>query len=146
MSVNWMKNYWKMRYIETLKEIVIMSKGFEKVAAQGDVMLIRVEDDQIPVLDGWKESNIEGGKYIVAHSETGHHHVVDSDACVLYENPSPNQDRFSSTITYLKVDEPTDLIHEREFDTHETLNLSPGFYKVKRQREYTPRGDRMVMD
>jgi hypothetical protein len=34
----------------------------------------------------------------------------------------------------------------RSFDTHETLNIPPGIYEVRRQREYVPEGWRKAQD
>ena len=47
-------------------------KTFQKQAAQGDLFIRRI--DSLP--EGVKSATAESGAYIVAHSETGHHHVV----------------------------------------------------------------------
>ena len=38
------------------------------------------------------------------------------------------------------------LEHERSFDTHETIEFSPGTYRIRRQREHTPEGYRRAAD
>lgn len=105
--------------------------------AQGDLLLTRI--DALP--PGLTEVPPTGRVHIVAHSETGHHHVVDAHAGVRYfRSPDP-------LISYLEVaDASTTLRHLREHDTHRPHGLRPGKYELRRQREYTPAGWRMVVD
>lgn len=111
-------------------------KTIKNMAAQGDVMFIRV--DIIPTdLDLAKEEN---GKFIVAHSETGHNHVIDS------KNAQMLIDRTNAFVAYVKISKPTEVEHQRSFDTHESIMLSPGNYEIRRQREYMPQGFRKVAD
>lgn len=113
-----------------------MTKSFKKQAAQGDVLFTRIEhvpDDAIKATE-------ENGHFIVAHSETGHHHVIDS--C----NAQLLIDKTNNFISYIKVSKPVEVEHERSFDTHESIMLSPGNYQVRRQREYVPEGFRRVAD
>ena len=85
------------------------------------------------------------GNFVVAHSETGHHHIVAE---------RPNVQYFTTDdpmVSYLQVVEATDetevlIEHLRSFDTHESIVISPGIYEVRRQREYTPEGWRKVAD
>jgi len=114
-------------------------KTFEKCAAQGDLMLFKV--DALP--DGLVKAKPEGGKYILAHSETGHHHtVMDRPDVVLHEDPiDPLRAFLDVRASDIKIE------HERSFDTHETINpKSPGIYEIRRQREYTPEGYRRAAD
>jgi hypothetical protein len=111
-------------------------KTVKNMAAQGDVMFIRV--NELPKnLDLAKAEN---GKFIVAHSETGHHHVIDS------KNAQMLIDKTNAFISYIKVLKPTEVEHQRSFDTHQSLLLAPGNYEVRRQREYVPEGFRRVAD
>lgn len=111
-------------------------KKIKNMAAQGDVMFIRV--DAIPA--NLEQAETENGKYIVAHSETGHHHVIDS------RNAQMLIDKTNAFVAYIKVSKPVEVEHKRSFDTHKSLVLSPGNYEVRRQREYTPEGFRKVAD
>lgn len=127
-----------------------MTVTFKKQAAQGD-MLIRTID-KLPA--NVKEIKAEGGKYILAHSETGHHHVVrKQDGITFYSN---DNDPF---IAYLVVDNTVKkalIEHERSFDTHETIALkcpdktiskeNKRVYEIRRQREYMPDGFRKAQD
>lgn len=112
-------------------------KQIDKVGAQGDVFFVRVE--KMPSAVAPKVAT--AGQHIVAHSETGHHHAVRADGAVLYEGPA---DPFTC---YLQVTADfADIVHHRDFDTHETLRLPQGIWMVRRQREHTPEGFRRVED
>lgn len=106
-------------------------------AAQGDLYISRI--DVLP--DGVRPVKPTDGQYIVAHSETGHHHVVQEDGCEYYEADDP-------LTAYLRVIDATEvtLRHLRAFDTHDPLTIGPGIYRIRRQREYTPEGWRRVAD
>jgi hypothetical protein len=107
-------------------------------AAQGDMLIERVAElpkDVVPVA-------AENGKFIVAHSETGHHHVVKEQTGVKFYQSA--NDNFTC---WLVVDNVKCLIeHERSFDTHKPLGLKDGIYRVRRQREYIPEGFRRAAD
>lgn len=124
-------------------------KYFEKQAAQGDMLITLI--DKLP--DGVKKQKSEGGKFILAHSETGHHHTVkEKEGVEFYSN---DNDPF---IAYLVVDNTieTCIEHERSFHTHETVGLKKPdgkkgkegkrVYEIRRQREYTPEGFRRAQD
>lgn len=113
-----------------------MTKQFKTQAAQGDVLLRRI--DKLP--EGLMPAKAEGGVFVVAHSETGHHHVVKERSAQLLI------DKTNAFIAYLNVAEPCELEHLRDFDTHESLALEPGLYEVRRQVEYTPEGWRRAQD
>ena len=105
-----------------------------KYIAQGDLNIFPV--DSIPA--GLTEKQSEGGQHILAHSETGHHHVVDGNTVRVFE-----KDDF---VSYLDVREESNVIHLRSFDTHAPVTLPPGQYRITRQREYTPEGFRRAAD
>ena len=103
---------------------------------QGDLMIRRV--DNLPA--SLKPAIAVDGNHIVAHSETGHHHVVKERAAQLLI------DETNDFIAYLDVREPCDIEHLRSFDTHESYRLEPGYHEVRRQREHTPEGWRRAAD
>ncbi len=109
---------------------------FENQGAQGDILIRRI--DTMPT-DVVAQEPIEG-RHIVAHSETGHHHTLDSTGANFYRAAN------DPMIMYLVVDDEVDLIHNRSFDTHKTLRIPAGTFEIRRQREYTPEGWRMVED
>lgn len=118
-----------------------MTRTFQNQAAQGDLLIRRVA--VLPA--NLKASPIECGTFIVAHSETGHNHVIDAHPSVrVYDTEDP-------LLSYLEVIDATDsmetlLRHLRGHDTHETISISPGIYELRRQREYSPEGWRRAAD
>lgn len=116
-------------------------KTFVNRAAQGDLYIRRVAE--IPA--GLKQMKPENGKYIVAHSETSHHHVIEARPNVtVFDTEDP-------LVSYLQVIEATDAMeavveHLRSFDTHESISIGPGNYEIRRQRENAPEGWRRAAD
>jgi hypothetical protein len=118
-------------------------KTIEKCAFQGDVMFRRV--DSLP--SGLRRVEPAPEGLIVAHSETGHHHLVDPTQAALFAGDDP-------MVCYLQVSDYCDVNHARPWDTHETLRLIGGggstekaaVWKVVRQREWAPEGWRRVED
>ena len=113
-------------------------KAFVNMAAQGDLLIIKV--NAIP--DGYLKASPVDNKYIVAHSETGHHHVIESDEVEYYTNKN---DQMKAYLVVKKIIGAA-LEHLRSFDTHETIKLDKGIYELRRQREYTPAGFRRIED
>lgn len=114
------------------------AKAFNQQAAQGDLLITRVEN--LPKMV--KSIKSENGKFILAHSETGHHHsIAERPGVEFFGTDDP-------LVSYLRVidDVEVTLEHERNFDTHESLLLKGGTYEIRRQREYTPQGWRRVAD
>lgn len=114
---------------------------FKDNAAQGDLMLRRI--DKLPA--GVKPLAAENGMFVVAHSETGHNHVIDAKPNVAWYGTE------DSMVSYLEVIEATDetetlLRHLRGHDTHKTIIIPAGVFEIRRQREYTPEGWRQVQD
>lgn len=110
-------------------------KTFNKVAAQGEITLVRLGDapNRAAKIIG-KPLAMETGKLIIGHSETGHHHVLEHTrgASVTVLDRAPEGMRILHAI----LDEPNKLIHERGHDTHETIELQPGEYEFRIAREF----------
>lgn len=113
--------------------------NFLKCAAQGDLMIIKVES--LP--NGYEKAKSVDGRFIVAHSETGHHHVVEASPDVQYWIDPKNMFK-----AYLVVEKALGvaLEHCRGFDTHQPIHIDKGIYELRRQREYVPESWRMVQD
>jgi len=112
-------------------------KTVKKYAAQGDVVFLRVEklpDDAVKNRDQ---------SLVIAHSETGHHHVATGgEHYLLKDDPM---------VAYLAITNPVKIEHKRPFDTHEPLELyakkeGETIWEIRRQREYVPEGWRQVED
>lgn len=122
---------------------------FENQAAQGDCLITRV--DSIPA--NAVRVDAVNGEHVVAHSETGHNHVVAEENVEFYNVPvgdtdvdAANDGKFSELVSYLRVKKPTALRHLRSFDTHAPIVIKEGDYRINRQREYTPEGFRRAAD
>lgn len=111
-------------------------KTFSNTCAQGDIYIRRVEALPANAI----AEKPDNGRVIVAHSETGHDHVMDAAAVTMYRLPDSIMD------CLLVVNEPTTLRHLREHDTHEPILFEKGTFHVRRQQEYTPEGLRRVED
>ena len=126
-------------------------KVFNKVAAQGDMMIREIKE--LP--KGVVPVESENGNFILTHSETGHHHVLrEQEGVEFYANQN------NPLIGYVKITPKSKkecvVKHLRDFDTHESIMLkSPDdikkdnvtrIYEIRRQREYTPEGFRKAQD
>jgi len=106
--------------------------------AQGDILIIPIT--YIPA--DAKRAKAEEGYFIIAHSETGHHHVIDRTKVEVYEAAD---DAFVAYVRTFR--DGAEIEHQRSFDTHETVALSPDrLYEIRRQREYVPQGFRKAAD
>lgn len=107
--------------------------------AQGDVFVRRV--DALP--DGLVPLAPVNGRFVVAHSETGHDHVLAEGPGVrMYHDPA---DPMTSYLEVLEATEVT-LEHLRAFDTHRPIQFLKGIFRFRRARERTPEGWRRVED
>jgi hypothetical protein len=103
------------------------------VVRQGDLLLVPIGG--LP--EGARP--VSSGRLVLARGEaTGHAHVVDDERASLHSLEWP-------ATRYLRVvgDQPVSLVHEE----HDRLEVQPGVYEVRRQREYEPsRASRWVSD
>ena len=105
-----------------------------RIYRQGDVLLVPVSE--IPKTA--TRAKAKHRRLILAEGEnTGHSHsIIDSDAVDLLEIPSQQE-------MFLLVKEGDALLEHQE---HATITVPPGAYRVIRQREYDPAGERRVQD
>jgi hypothetical protein len=107
----------------------------KRIYRQGDVLV--VETNTIPA--GVEPVERDSGRLVLAYGEvTGHAHVVVGEAELFAPaDVAELEERF------LRVEqEGAQLVH----DEHSTIDLPPGDYVVKRQREYSPQEIRTVAD
>jgi hypothetical protein len=72
---------------------------------------------------------------ILAHGEvTGHSHRIKEPGAELFQTP----EGFFLHV----VAKPVSVVHEE----HQTITLAPGYYRIWRQREYSPEEIRIVRD
>lgn len=111
-------------------------RTFKIVAAQGEITITRLGPAPQRALasDGFSSMQPERGRFIVGHSETGHHHVlsrIDGVAVATMDRP-PQGMRILRAI----LENPTSLDHLRGHDTHESIMLDPGEYEFRIAREF----------
>jgi hypothetical protein len=104
-------------------------KTFDKIAAQGEITITRI--DKLPA--DLIEITPVDGKFIIGHSETGHHHVMMAEKTRVF---APKKAPAGMRVLYAILDEPNVLEHQRPFDTHESIQHAPGVYKFTAGREF----------
>ena len=98
---------------------------------QGDVLVFSCDEPTEDLLEIRRDSR---QRLILAEGEaTGHAHAISAKKAALY---------LVAGIMYLHLREQSLLQHEE----HATIDLDPGWYQVKRQREYSPEEIRWVND
>lgn len=112
-------------------------KTFTHQAAQGDLLITKIAELPKDAV----AQDAQGENFVLAHSETGHHHVVPAADAALFG--MRNGDQF---MAFLVVKNQTEIRHNRSYDQHEALVVPPGTYQINRQREYTPEGFRRAQD
>jgi len=113
-----------------------MKKVKNGFGAQGDLYFRRLDKC---TTDKLKKAEKKDGKYILAHSESGHHHVVDCEKVNFMTSDNP-------MISFLELlDNGVDILHLKNGkDAHETLRLlgKPGdIWEVRRGRQARPSGE-----
>ena len=112
--------------------------------AQGDVLFRRV-----PAIPAEAKAVKRRGPIVVAHSETGHNHVIEDLSVEQFDVPG------NPLVCYLQLTDGcqdvggVDVKHLRTWDTHEAVRLlgnSGDIWEVRRQREWSPEGWRRVAD
>ena len=106
------------------------------IIRQGDVLLVPVEEtpaDVVPVA-------VEDGRLILARGEaTGHHHsIAFADRVALFREDG------SGGGLFLSVTGPAPVVLEHQ--EHHALQIPPGNFEVRRQKEYAPEQIRRVED
>jgi hypothetical protein len=91
----------------------------------GEVLLL-------PVTEVPKNITRQVTSEIIAHSETGHHHVVESVTAFEVQGDVDKED------LYLRLFEPAKLVHKKTTSKHKTLTVPAGFWKVLHKSEYNP--------
>jgi hypothetical protein len=99
----------------------------KRMIRHGEMLLIPVEE-----LSENVEQIFEGKSFIVAHSETGHHHVAVGDVTVFRPVGA------DSTDIYLRANKESAIEHRKTFDKHETKTIHPGIYICRAKTEYDP--------
>lgn len=119
--------------------IAALPDDVQNIGAHGEITFIRV--DALP--DDFISDAAQNGEFIVAHSETGHHHVLDADGVEYMA------DKEDALVAWARIqrEHGAPLKHKRANDTHRTLTIAPGLYKIRHARERDLAGEvRRVAD
>lgn len=92
--------------------------------------IIHGENVFIPVSKMPKGETTKHKVYIAGHSETGHHHVLESET--EFDVVVDKED------LYIRLFEPANVVHKKSFEIHEAKVLQPGVYKRTFATEYDP--------
>lgn len=84
-----------------------------------------------PVANFPKGKKEQHKTFIVGHSETGHHHVLESNEA--FKVLTSDKDSL-----WIEVLKPANLKHLKTVDKHKTLPVAPGKYHVIYKTEYDP--------
>lgn len=106
-----------------------------KIYRQGDVLIKTVDEIPESAIDITPEDRI-----VLAHGEvTGHAHVISCDHAKEYSFAEAG-DLVRRFLNVFK--NGAKVTHEE----HNSIKLSPGFYEIIQQREYSPESIRNVQD
>lgn len=82
------------------------------------------------------DSDWTNGGYIVGHSETGHNHVLERTD---NKTERPDIELYTKDgITYIVVKDNTELVHKKSYESHKTLPVEKGIWRITRKNEYDP--------
>lgn len=96
----------------------------------GEVMLVPVK--AIPT-----GKIVKKGDYILAHSKTGHHHVLEGTGFEVTE--------LDNGQLFLKVLRATKLTHRKTHDKHRTIVIPPSTLERYHMVEYNPAADAITV-
>ena len=98
-----------------------------QLVRHGELLLIPIDE-----LPAGAEQVFEGKEFIVAHSETGHHHVAVGNITMFRPAGGDSADM------YLRANAASRLVHKKSFDKHETKSIPEGLYICRPKTEYDP--------
>lgn len=114
-------------------EYVLIEKQ-DRVFAQGDVFFVRV--------DAMPPGCTPATSQVIAHSETGHHHVAQQAR--VFMHPTDTERGYLVYEALARGEYPQDMPrieHTRPDKAHRTYVLDgSGVIEFRRQRQYTPEG------
>lgn len=101
--------------------------------AQGEIYARSIE--MLPEgLEPFKERNSKGD-WIISHSESGHHHLMEADGVQVMERTKDVP--AGMRILYGIVEKPAKLFQDADVP-HDTHAVPPGIYEFRIAREYDP--------
>lgn len=104
--------------------------------------------EKLGKLKNLQELKLENGMLIIAHSGSGHHHVLEpvAKSIPISESAKLLIDSTNDLIGELQIANDCYLLHKRGHDTHKAFLLPAGDYIRSLDEENTPEGWRRVAD
>lgn len=137
--------------------VTAADKPGDVLAAQGDICFMLIAKGQRP--SNAKPLQPVGGRYIVAHSESGHNHVLKTDYGTVYVDTSDpfssyvelNDGRTGSMVEDEDEEDTRELVFEHEKsgpEAHDTLKIAgiPEGFEVVIRRQINPMLRQAVQD
>lgn len=113
-------------------------KTFKLAGAQGEVNFRKI--DALPVA-GLTPLAPEGGRYIVGHSESGHHHYLpEVEGVTVLERTEGLPEGMK--MFYAMLEKPLTLAQDAA-SPHEALEIPAGMFRISISREYDPFADQV---
>lgn len=102
------------------------------IGAQGEITIIQIEEfpESISRVDVEPDKK---GRYVISHSESGHHHVLTKAAEVFEDEYAPE----GMKVLYALLDKPAALVQDAP-TPHGSYDLPPGKYEFRLAREFDP--------
>lgn len=125
-----------------------------KPVAQGEVLIWMKKYapqailDKLAALKNMQEMKLEKGMLILGHSETGHHHVLESVSKAMPVSKAALAliDAANDSFVDLKIYHECKLVHMRQDDQHRGFVLPPGEYIRGIREEQVVEGWQRVAD
>lgn len=122
--------------------------------AQGEVLIWMAKyapesvKNMVANLKNMKNFELEKGKLILGHSETGHHHVLEpvEEGVTIDKAAKAFVDELNDTFIKLELFDACKIVHLRSNDTHGGFILPPGEYIRGLREEQVVEGWRRVAD
>lgn len=103
----------------------------EPSVAQGEIELFAVSDDHFDGVE-FEPVDEQNGAYVLAHSESGHHHVIDRNLAQVARVKNDSQ---GMNVLRLIVTDPEATIVNLNPNGHKNLPISPRLYEARISRE-----------
>jgi hypothetical protein len=103
----------------------------EPTIAQGEIELFAVSNDHFDGME-FDAVEVQNGAYVLAHSESGHHHVLD---CEVAEVSRVKNDSQGMNVLRLIVTDPEATIVNLNPNGHKNLPIPPRLYEARISRE-----------
>lgn len=102
----------------------------KKPNGHGEVNFVQVPEGKLDLSGFVEVAPDPDGRYVVGHSESGHHHVLEGEGLTLLHHPGMD-------ILYAILKNPADLKQNRGRPHGEQI-VEPGCYVITNNQEYDP--------